>query len=1777
MSKEMILFDKDELTLKERFYRLMDLLVSNKSSSRFECQIFFGIFFLQLLTGFYDPFVGVLDKNYSDSDNILDIIHNVLRLKGLFKDNYSSFRLIIILLLVALVIVCIGFLLILKNQKKVSIYTYKEFALNFAIKVFLYILFNPILDLCLTTVCFETYNPNFLGTTCAVGDHAMEFFFAFVLFVLSIFLAFAINLYYNDSYFLSGSYYSRMNCSYEIYMTLHCIVYSILLNQAKYLGKEIFLIYNFIISLIFLGFYFGKFFFYDQGTNALVGLFTILFSWTSLYFLIIAFVNMDEKAVVYLAGCIIVILLFYNLHIRLQEYIILQTPFHKITNKYHIMFYLKNLIDKINSIENSGEAKAILVGIIQHHSIECPTPNCITKHKKKLYLPSTEEWSNRDKHEITDRVFLLNLVIVIMNYFIGQNYINPEMLINLSFYYLNIIGNHCMAIFYYTKLKDMKLSIEDNFAFIRLSFAIGKSLVEKLKPANEPNQNMVDINVSYYYKYDYLSQRFFDEISNDINLSLEFWKILKTHHETGRQLDFTKIFQLTDKIRLTKQRIDKLWNDLYNTYSGVNDIFALYENYIEQINDDDMLKRDLEAIKSKNPASSDLMITNIYQLIFSKDTGVIILNGDKGKEGIIEKINQDAELIFNYKSDEVKGVNITAVMPKMFEKIHRGFLERFFDVGEKKRVDKSFKSFGKDRDFQLLYLKLYVKVLPMLNESIFYCGMATKEPTDDIVLIDAKYNIQAFTNKLMQRFEITNKNIFQETDIPFYVICRQFLHFYKIFLKGNRNRRGRSKKKSFVSTTGGDNMFSTANMSGTNLTSMQQKSSNALGASGEQDTMGETKNQSQVMEGDDTSGIGAMGNSAGISATKLIEEVMGDGEPMGDANEFESNENLELEYEIQIPMFLRDYMEFLNKKATNKKSNKADTTGEEVKEENEEKEFDESDGLVNNDETKGGETEGGDPANKQSDEDKEFQMKIRHCKSLFDMGKLDELEDFIKRTNEERPTKEYKFNFTFEKHAFGNRGMSYFIRCIDNKADFEDSQSNNISIVGNGNEKAMAGRHQKNKVETLKDFSEVTVQDKNEMGEKLNEYTKLLSEGGEFTRNLATFRNEMMTTSKIFGVRKEDQTMDDENSSSSSSAFNDNAAKKARIEEIRSNIMNNVSSFYTIKLIKGIFYFVIALTAAFCGIYLMIFDIIHDDLSNISNLNIGMYQTTIWISNIISTLVSLRSTYKFNLENYRIKYNSYITDQLMYYNTLSNFTDTWYQNVITNFGPLEKQINLYFVSESTTDMFWNQGPITYPTVKMTIKDTESLTMTLSQVLSDTNQLLQNPYFTNNPSVKNNTGLDKHMKSLINYSTFLSIENAIDNLLPRMFQMLNAAPDIFFTENNGNMNYVILIVLGYTFTILLMIVGYAILLYLTNKNMEEGLEKVSKIRLEKIDETIKKIDSFNEKSLSKFRQKEGKSAQEEVKEVKEEQSSSNNNAHLKDYNKIFSEGQKFKRLNVLSYSYLQIIIIFVLCCVNLIPIYLVSLSMIDNSNQIIKVQDYILGKCLASSSSTVAIKCVISQCQNSVPLTNNVVLPERSTIEGTIRDMTDFTALTDFYSNKFLLDACGAIYDSTDNSTTSKYSTCLKDDLIKSSNNTDNLLKLIDETVATIIKDKEIKTGKSYMLYDNTTVAFSNPLLFESKSFMELEYIFYNYITPISDAFSSVISVSFEDYLDSVKVKIIILICVFVLSILVFSFYIAFIYTRKLVQLLSVSRVIFRIIPTMVIINTPELEVWIESK
>ena len=1790
MSKEISLFQKDSLSFGEKFFVLVDLLLSNQNPSRMECLIFIGISYIQLISGFFAYQIEVFEINKSKSDKILYYIQKILRFKDLLLNKYYEFKICIIGLFIIISLFTFYFLIVCSKIKKNSFYSYKEVIINYFIKCFNYIFLNIILDLVFSNFCFgeDDKNQYFSNVSCKLKDNLAIVIISILLLIITIILTFLIQIFYCDSIYLSTSFYSRISCNYEIYITLNSICFSVFLIQAKYLSKEIFLLYNLIVSALFFKFYLNHYLYYDKMTNNFVGLFHILYLWTSFFSILFAYIDFNEKGIIYTVSGVIILYFYINLKYKIEENIFLDTPFYKITNKNYFLYYIKNLIDKINHIEENPEDKALLAGIMQMHSIECPNPNCLSKNKNKLYLPITNEWSDRSKPNIEDKVYLINFIIIIMNYFIVQNYYSPDLIINLSIYYLDIIGNYCQAMYYYKKVKEMKLTLQEQSSFERLKLKISKALVEKLKPPNEPCTLLEDLNVTIYFKYDDLSQNFVDEMNNDVNLSLEFWKIFRNAQlDINKQIDFNKIFHLTDKIRITKGKVEKLWDKLLLIYNGVNDLFDLYSEYVEQLNDDDLKKRDLESLRRKNENFSEHISQNYYSMLFNKETGIIIANGDKGKEGLIEKTNPEVENIFKYKPEELKGMNLSALMPKNYAKLHKSFIEKYYNIGEKIAIDKNnLKTFAKDKDNAIIMLRIVKKLFPMLNENVYFIGIFSKENIDDIIYIDNKFNIQGMSMKLMKILNIDNKLLFQDNEIPFYVICKKFVNFYKIFLQGKKQNVKEKVKKS---------------------------TSVLLDSSSIDNNIGE-----------DSSNKNNNNDNSNIEKENDIHENI------------EINENIELEYEIRLPQFLIDYSESTNKKDKIDR-NKGMIPGGTIEnlsekgiDDNNEtiEEFGESDLLVENSEinqesninkltssitptpnnnnsiTPNEITPTPNPYsisvnkisydnntknnyntftnqtktdfNKQTDEEKEFCFKVQKYKELFESGKFDELEDFIENCNLDTLANEYKFNFTFDKYKFGNKNMSYVVRCIDNKNDGSKSEEESINDAD-----PKASKYKKEKAAAIKPLFEVLEEEKKILLSQVENFFHLSTGNKSFQNLLNICKEDINKMSMVHGTKK-DEIQDDENASQTSQAgFNSDLVKKSRIEEIRANILNNVSNFYTLKYIKISVFFISLFTTMYGIIYLVLFFQIYDDLKMVSRLNIDLFQTTTWITNLIGTLVSLRALFENAKNEQNYIFNSFINNKNEYFSKMKKYGYLWYNNITVSFGELEHKIGKYLNRENQIKYFWDKEKVTYYYHDENLDcDHESFPLGLSQIMSDINSLLMNKNFI----LELVNEKDEHLENYLEYISFLSIENAYDNLIPNQFIKILNIPTLLQDYNSSSRMILIIFLLIYSGLMVFFCVLYSILLHITNENMGEGLEKVTKIKLEKIEETIKKIEAFNV-TLKKFRERDNQ-------KISNQNGNPNEKANL-DGSKIQNNQiqnpnennesvgtsgfntdiKKFIPLKILTFSYLQTIILFCILCSCLIPIYIITDSMVVSTNKLITVENYMFGKILTAGASTLKIKCNISECNIKTELNYSGIV-DKSQIQKIVQGISLFNKLNTFYNEEFLLNACKSVFQT--NST--EYSNCMNDELVQSANNTDSLLKLIDETVDNLYKEREMnENNENYVLKNGDIVKFKSIYLYESESFYDLETVFYKYIAPVSDNFAQICISSLNSYLKTKK-NIVVLLDIFFCFVVIFlCLYVAFCFVNKLVHLLSVSRCILKIIPTTVINNTQELESWIENK
>jgi hypothetical protein len=318
------------------------------------------------------------------------------------------------------------------------------------------------------------------------------------------------------------------------------------------------------------------------------------------------------------------------------------------------------------------------------------------------------------------------------------------------------------------------------------------------------------------------------------------------------------------------------------------------------------------------------------------------------------------------------------------------------------------------------------------------------------------------------------------------------------------------------------------------------------------------------------------------------------------------------------------------------------------------------------------------------------------------------------------------------------------------------------------------------------------------------------------------------------------------------------------------------------------------------------------------------------------------------------------------------------------------------------------------------------------------------------------------------------------------------------------------------------------------------------------------DNIDGEEENKF-QEESKlvdSTRERANKKKEQESSLvNSNGFNTDY-------KKYIPLTILNYSFLYSIIVLIIIIASLIPIYLLTIQMVNNTNQLIIVQNYLLGKLIVTSTSTIEIKCFMSSCKNDTTA-DYADLVNMDLIQEVIKGVNIFPEVSVFYNEKFLLDACAAAMPGGTDS--EDYIKCLDDNLIVSANNTDNLLKLVDDLVDNIKKEYEMNTN-----IDKKT-------LYSTTYFKQIEYMFYNYLFNVGDNFADVVNRDLNKYLYERQLIVIIIAILIGVVIVIYCLVFGIILIKRLVHHLSVSRCIMKIIPTTVIISTQELETWIENK
>ena len=1815
MSKEVSFFTPEHVSNKIKFYRYMDTLISHKSDSKTECILLITISYIQLISGFFCKQVNIL-KDEESPDNYFILLQRVIRIHDLFSDSFQIYTILLYIIFILLIFLSFLFLHRVRQTGKVASYSFYEIIINFFLKIFLYILYQPILDFCLSLLCLEDKNPHFSDESAKCNvDNIFLFIIMILIFLYTIFLAIFLSLYYNESFLLSNSPMSRVNTNYELYLNINAFIFSIILNFTYSIGNIIFILYNTIMSLVLLNYFLNTRPFYDSTISYLIGFFHMLYAWTALFTLFFYFIRVYQVSIVYITILLILLWMYYNMHQKMNDEITLNKPFHQLSDKFSVLLYIRYIINKYKTIETNLADKAKIIGIIFLHKRECPLPDCPSKFlKKKFYLPITDEWSNPNKMEFNDRVYLQNFIIFIYDYFLSKNFFDNDILINLSMYYLQTIGNYCKSMQYHQKTGDNTMNIQERLMHFRAGEQISKALIKTCRPSNEIASNLEYVNFSQFFKYQNLAEKFKVNIIRDVHLCKEFWKLLVTKDLKRKILDFNEIFELTDKVRLTKQTIDKLWDDIIGTYSGYNELFELYENYVESINDDSLTLRELLKIKNKNYAMEGIF--NYYNILFNNDTCIIICSGDKNKEGTIEKVSSNITDFFGYKEEEVKGINIGALMPKMFEREHTNFMKKHIEIGEKKVVDKTFRTYAKDKNNSLIVINLSIKLFPILGENIFFCAMMTREEIQDIILLDVDYNIQAMSGKLYDIFGINN-DLFQDVDIPFWMICKEFIRHYQTFMMNNSKVKNTNLKKR-------NNIKSEGFMTQVEKEQIDLKKSNISN-----DEINKDEKKLEVTELD-----------------------------------FEINENAEVEWEISIPAFLRTFQNnYLNAKTMTIKTINTKYNVENNIENKQEDDQDETSLLIKKDENKikqdniiKEEKKENNTNNNNylsNDQIKNFHNEITKYRNLFSSGNKAHISELIqildkKKTSHDRT---YKFIVSFNQLNYGDKKVAYIIRCIDNKEGADSKSSSHQNQENNKNMGATTTlitlneqrRKYFDKSNYLKDMNEILKKSEIQIIKiKTNiEQLDILANNNDTIRNLIdNFHKEILKFSRVLGINNINVFDENGSQASSQSDYTNSITKKTRIQEIKSHIMNNVNNFYTLILIKFLFIVFMLGTIVIGVVSIIKFEAL---LSSIEELDI-MHSNTLKLGfNFIYFLARINSFVALskirNDLNDSIVYNIYINNREK--NTSFNNIDEAYDYFIkkekANMDLLVEDLEdlsykvMFYFSDSISDFRQREyyfqfipyykgedaesgGEISFP---LSIELYSSILFRLGKT-----QKLYFPYkFPINDT-------DNGVKNVTEYLSFIALDNPYLTVIPYLLDLLNNNTRVCSDENNKDSFGIYLIIIIYSIITIVFAGFYSFFLFLTNRNMEEGMLKLTKIDPKLIGETIKTIEYFNRNALNnyiEFTDKENNNKNSKEKNIKNKNDENNNkDANEKDKNKkktlkkIKTKGKEedkeknnniktsinknnnnsndkeknkennpkkkknkneveealgyydsnvHKKLKILTLSYFQSLILILIFTIFVIILVVRLKNFLSNIKDLFITKDYLSYDHVKEILDLLNMKIKMSQrninMEDFSNLTNYVKNSENSVI-SIYNQISKHKILNEFYEKKYISSICLVLYKESSD----EYIKCKNDNIIGSNSNVEEVKYIFEQKLENIWREFNLK---------QQNLNYTSFYEFSTDDYGELEYISIEYFHKIIDKYCEVIEQSREEYGTQEEGNIKIVIIIMIIFLWMFCLYVIFIYVNNLVHLLLISRCIFKIIPTRVINQTKDLEDWIDDK
>ena len=290
-------------------------------------------------------------------------------------------------------------------------------------------------------------------------------------------------------------------------------------------------------------------------------------------------------------------------------------------------------------------------------------------------------------------------------------------------------------------------------------------------------------------------------------------------------------------------------------------------------------------------------------------------------------------------------------------------------------------------------------------------------------------------------------------------------------------------------------------------------------------------------------------------------------------------------------------------------------------------------------------------------------------------------------------------------------------------------------------------------------------------------------------------------------------------------------------------------------------------------------------------------------------------------------------------------------NLTSSYGYLEMEIPNYLEDDVLNSLYWNKFNISYFNENYKIADNiycnETFPLAIAQVVSNAFSYLKSYVFNSISESNQYFGTSSDNLEQFLYSTFIIIENGKKNVIPDQFNKIIKIPEILKEYNLSKIKGIDTLMSVFSVIIGLLCVLNYIIIHYTYRSMLDGMEKIAKIKLEKIEEILKRITAFSA-NLKKLREKDlksdeskdntsnmydGESQKSNKNDINEERNKKKIENIINNNNGFNNDTQKYIPLKILQYIFIYSLCTTVFVLIYLTPCYYYVLSKIKKTNDL----------------------------------------------------------------------------------------------------------------------------------------------------------------------------------------------------------------------------------------------------